>query len=437
MAERTSARTLMTLAIATVAGCLTLAGWGERVTLPRIAVGSETRVVDGDELKKILGKHEHQLYSAGGEGFRLYGNHSFGQRVVLDEARSLDLTWVARGTPVEGVFPYLMLRVNGEFHSAFYITSRRWGNFTTRIDLGAGTHDLEWSYANEAARFPEDRNLDLKALVYGELPDELQFARRWSAPCTLPPLRVAERSRGALEDDGFHLWPGGHLADEVYLDRAGIFQLSLQGSLAHESNEEALVEVRWDDRLMGHLRIDSRSRRRSLLIDSTRGSHRVELRVVGGAETREILIDNFSVGRVAPETALTTLKLSTGSASLTGASFAVRSGGDPVEGGWVLWTAGFMKQQVESDVDADFLLTVHARADLCGDEPPRLMVMRDDDQWVWLEIGSPDYRDYSVSIPLDAGRHDLSLVYENDLRLGKRCDRNVYIQRIELTREEG
>jgi arylsulfatase A-like enzyme len=82
-------------------------------------------------------------------------------------------------------------------------------------------------------------------------------------------------------------------------------------------------------------------------------------------------------------------------------------------------------------------LQVTARADLAGEEYPRLAVCVDEVEMGGLEVTGTEDRGYASGVfPVTGGWHDIDIVFENDYYDPQtRRDRNIYLTRISLARK--
>jgi hypothetical protein len=73
---------------------------------------------------------------------------------------------VARGTPVDGVYPIGEVRVGGRSLGSISIRSNEWATYTTFGHVEAGTHPVEVAFTNDASKPPnEDRNMYVRSLL--------------------------------------------------------------------------------------------------------------------------------------------------------------------------------------------------------------------------------------------------------------------------------
>ncbi len=324
----------------------------------------------------------------------LYENTTFGQRVDVSRGGTVPLHVVARGRAVDGVYPYLALRVDGEFRTGFFVPSESWGLYRVLLELPRGRHALQWSYVNDATHYPQARDLELLALTFDAPPTGAQDPHRWRAPCRLEPARMAHRAFGDSEPDGYHLWPGGSLADDVYVAAAGRYAVHVEASPAGAAAldfrvDGTSVETPW--------------------LDLGPGLHRLEwvrrAPARGAPAAQDLIVHAITVGEVAAQEA-------------------------ERQGAWALWSNGYLSQPVTTRETRSFWLTVRARGDVCDGEGPRLVVMADRDQLALLEVAATEFTDYELPLTLGAGRHEITLVYDNDEVPGGRCDRNLFVERI-------
>ena len=78
------------------------------------------------------------------------------------------ITVYARGTPVAGVYPNMVVRVNGKEARTFNVNSAVYTGYTLAANAGAAaTHKIDVAFINDAYAPPEDRNLLVQSLHVG------------------------------------------------------------------------------------------------------------------------------------------------------------------------------------------------------------------------------------------------------------------------------
>lgn len=79
----------------------------------------------------------------------------------LDVASSGDyqLVLVASGTPVQDVYPYVYIKIDGQTQGHFYLDTAFSKEFRKTITLAAGAHELALEFTNDDYQPPEDRNV--------------------------------------------------------------------------------------------------------------------------------------------------------------------------------------------------------------------------------------------------------------------------------------
>jgi len=100
-------------------------------------------------------------------GWDLWANGYVAQTISIAQAGTYLFGVVARGTPQGGVFPHLVLRIDGAFADAVTVSSTDWQTFSVSAVLSAGAHELALAFDNDAYAPPEDRNLFLDQVRYG------------------------------------------------------------------------------------------------------------------------------------------------------------------------------------------------------------------------------------------------------------------------------
>lgn len=82
------------------------------------------------------------------------------------ESREYVMGVVARGTPVDDVYPIGEVRVDGKSFGSISIRSNEWQTYTVFGPIEAGTREIEVSFVNDANRPPnQDRNMYVKSII--------------------------------------------------------------------------------------------------------------------------------------------------------------------------------------------------------------------------------------------------------------------------------
>ncbi|MBN1670317.1 MAG: hypothetical protein JXR37_04760 [Kiritimatiellae bacterium] len=75
------------------------------------------------------------------------------------------------GTPAEGVYPELELRIDGVKADSVFVASETLDVFRLSADVTAGTHTVALAFVNDFYAPPEDRNLALDRFIVARVPD--------------------------------------------------------------------------------------------------------------------------------------------------------------------------------------------------------------------------------------------------------------------------
>jgi hypothetical protein len=82
------------------------------------------------------------------------------------------LNVLARGTIALGVWPHLTLKIDGKAADGISVTTNNLAWFTLATDLTPGSHELSLHFDNDAYNPPEDRNLFLDEVRWGQEPED-------------------------------------------------------------------------------------------------------------------------------------------------------------------------------------------------------------------------------------------------------------------------
>ena len=100
-------------------------------------------------------------------GWNLNANGYVAQSISISQAGDYLFGVLAYGTPLAGVYPHMVLRIDGMFADAVTVTSSNFQLFTLSATLTTGTHEVALVFDNDAYAPPEDRNLNLDQVRYG------------------------------------------------------------------------------------------------------------------------------------------------------------------------------------------------------------------------------------------------------------------------------
>jgi hypothetical protein len=133
----------------------------------------------------------HTSGGASSGGWLLWANGYVAQNINVTQAGTYLFNVFASGTPVQGGWPIMTLKVNGAPQDSITVPTSQVAAYTLMADLTAGTHQLAISFDNDAYAPPEDRNLFLDQIQWGRDAD--------NSPTSLltRPGAVAQVRRGA------------------------------------------------------------------------------------------------------------------------------------------------------------------------------------------------------------------------------------------------
>ncbi|MGQ9730206.1 MAG: carbohydrate-binding domain-containing protein [Candidatus Zipacnadales bacterium] len=93
---------------------------------------------------------------------------------------------VARGTPVDDIYPLGEVRVGGRSLGSISIRSNDWETYTTFGQVEAGTHLIEVAFTNDANKPPnQDRNMYLQSILVAPLDDTSRRSIFLTCPAAL------------------------------------------------------------------------------------------------------------------------------------------------------------------------------------------------------------------------------------------------------------
>ncbi len=96
----------------------------------------------------------------------LAGRTVTGGRLNIGRAvAATPITVVARGTPVNGVYPLMVVRVDGEVVGTYNVNSTVFSDYRLAVNVAAAAnHNIDVVFANDGYAPPEDRNLIVQSL---------------------------------------------------------------------------------------------------------------------------------------------------------------------------------------------------------------------------------------------------------------------------------
>jgi hypothetical protein len=252
---------LWLVAVLFVVACVVLGACSGAWLAPGPYFGSRDwpPLIEGDRLLDCLpreGKRSGPLP----EGVRLYTNTDLTFRAVAPRAGETHLSVVARGRPLDGVWPLLTVHVDGDFRRAFHVDTRQWWIYRVNLHLSPGEHHFRLSYVNDRPGFPAKRDVDLRLVAIGDPP---AADPSWTEPIHGPPgspglagpLHLSDTSH-VVAAEGFDLdsgsgildgarvlWSNGYLGRTVVAAQEGRWRLtvSARGDLCDGAGPRVVV----------------------------------------------------------------------------------------------------------------------------------------------------------------------------------------------------
>lgn len=86
-------------------------------------------------------------------------------RALTIAATATPITVVARGTPVNGIYPIMVVRIDGNVVGTFNVNSSVFADYALSVNVAAATaHAIDIVFTNDGFAAPEDRNLIVQSL---------------------------------------------------------------------------------------------------------------------------------------------------------------------------------------------------------------------------------------------------------------------------------
>ena len=117
-------------------------------------------------------------------------------------------------------------------------------------------------------------------------------------------------------------------------------------------------------------------------------------------------------------------------------SARLKTAGMAMPGGWNLHSNGQVGDYVHTDKAGRYALAVRARGSPCKGEWPVMVAVVDGAAGPTAVVDSGEFADYTLTVEIPAGVHVLAVAFTNDAMEGGE-DRNLYLERLELTATEG
>ena len=133
----------------------------------------------------------HTTGGASTGGWLLWANGYIAQNITVSQAGTYLFNVLASGTPVQGGWPLMTLKIDGVARDSVTIPANQVLGYTLTADLTPGIHQLAISFDNDAYAAPEDRNLFVDQIQWGRDAD--------NSPVSLltRPGAVAQARRGS------------------------------------------------------------------------------------------------------------------------------------------------------------------------------------------------------------------------------------------------
>ena len=95
------------------------------------------------------------------EGWNLYSNGQVGDYVRFADAGSYEVVVRAYGSPAKGVWPQMLLLVDGQGRGTATVDRKEFTDYPFKVDVKPGLHSIMVAFTNDAIIGGEDRNLCL------------------------------------------------------------------------------------------------------------------------------------------------------------------------------------------------------------------------------------------------------------------------------------
>jgi hypothetical protein len=412
------------------AGCLLIAARADAwlAPAPRFENDGSPLTINGERLLDCLPLGAKSIEPLP-DGVRLFTNLDLLFDASTAEPDGMPLFIVARGTPLDGIWPLVGIEVDRKPRESFFVTSGEWGLYRVELALPPGMHRFRISYLNDRSRFPTNRDMDISLIALGAPPENWESLLRWRKESLLPAGRFSSQLFAEPEWEGVRLRHGGSLADDIYYPVGGRQRVLVVAEAAGE--KPGRLALHMDGKELGEIEIAGEGKNGyRVAFDLPAGLRRLELVNRRG----EVVVHYLMADGAAPLPPSTGDPLPLGkNLFIPARMFIVEAEGRlQPDGSRLLWSNGRVGRRV-TNADARLLrMTVVARGEPCEGVGPRMLLMAGDDQLVSVEVEREEFRPYSVDLKMAPGVHDVMAVYTNDLFVPGLCDRNLYIREIRL-----
>jgi len=214
----------------------------EPAILLRLSSEPEAPSARGSELVACVSPPS-AAFGLDGSAVRLAADCSLRFGCVTGGGGCLPLEIVARGTPVRERWPVLTVSVDGDPVADVTIGSSRWGIYRITSAIPPGRHVVGLAFANDAMRYPEDRNADILSLRLGGGSSPDDPAWRWRTPALMAPEKMAFQKFGEFRDRVYRIWLGGSVADDFVCDLSGNYHVKVRAKAAGGRARRVVVRI--------------------------------------------------------------------------------------------------------------------------------------------------------------------------------------------------
>lgn len=374
------------------------------------------------------------------EGLRLFEKTRFCWNLEAPYAGKIPIYVVARGIPAHRKYPCIAVKTDGVFQDAFYCTSSEWGLYGTEIDVPKGPVYLELAFINDGFFYPEDRDLDIKAVSIGIAPSNAWALVRNRAPGSLIPTQMSRLVCGENLRDGCLLWNNGSLGDDVYFEKAGSHTVCIvarpgRANIGHSS----LLELRIGNGPVTVLTLPGSTTTvlKAECSVPVQGFYSLVLKHATPddrfSRSAEVLISGIWIDAVPPPVIDPRPSLDRDTVVIKARDFDIRSTGNSAGDEWVLWENGYLRHVIRRREPGPVDISVRARGEACRGVFPRLKVMLDRSVIASFDVDGTAGLDRTCSAEFSSEPHQLTLVFDNDESIPGEGDRNLYIEQVSLT----
>jgi hypothetical protein len=110
----------------------------------------------------------------------------------------------------------------------------------------------------------------------------------------------------------------------------------------------------------------------------------------------------------------------------------IKTEGGPIPSGWNLWSNGELGDNIRITTPGAYQIIIRAWGSVAGGVWPEMALLVDGEPVKTVSVNSTNHTDYSFTVNLPTGIHEIAAAFLNDAVIGKE-DRNLYLERFTIS----